>query len=113
MIGRLRNRLNRREVLRGSLLVGGVLLAGIDKGVWLASAEAQGTKPSAVGKMLGVVDFTGEARVPLGEAFGAELDGRQYTDLSRMTSENSVTPTEQFYIRTRASNLLDSNKPWS
>ena len=104
---------SRRKVLRGALLAGGVLLAGFDKGVWLAPAEAHSMKLSPVGKMLGVVDFTGEARAPLGEAFGAELDGRQYTDLSRLTAENSVTTTDQFYIRTRASNLLGSQKPWS
>ena len=62
--------------------------------------------------MVGVVEFTGEAPVPMDEAFGAELDGRLYTDLSRLASENRVIPVEQFYIRTRASNLLDSHKPW-
>jgi DMSO/TMAO reductase YedYZ molybdopterin-dependent catalytic subunit len=62
--------------------------------------------------MVGVVEFNGEASVPMDEAFGAELDGRLYTDLSRLTTENRVIPVEQFYIRTRASNLLDSQKPW-
>jgi len=62
--------------------------------------------------MVGVVEFSGEARVPLGEAFGAELDGRLYTDLSKLTAENSIVPVEQFYIRTRASKLLDNTKPW-
>jgi DMSO/TMAO reductase YedYZ molybdopterin-dependent catalytic subunit len=63
--------------------------------------------------MLGVVDFTGEARVPMDEAFGAELDGRLYTDLSKVSAENSIVPVEQFYIRTRASKLLDNTKPWA
>ena len=62
--------------------------------------------------MVGVVEFSGEARVPLGEAFGTELDGRLYTDLSKLTAENSIVPVEQFYIRTRASKLLDNTKPW-
>jgi DMSO/TMAO reductase YedYZ molybdopterin-dependent catalytic subunit len=63
--------------------------------------------------MVGVVEFSGEARVPLGEAFGTELDGRLYTDLSQLTAENSIVPVEQFYIRTRASKLLDNAKPWA
>lgn len=51
--------------------------------------------------------------MPMGEAFGAELDGRLYTDLSRLTAENSIVPVEQFYIRTRASKLLDNTNPWA
>lgn len=113
MIDRFRGKLDRRELLRGSLIAGGVLLAGFDTPGWPATPEDQETKAIPSGKMLGIVDFTGEARVPLGEAFGAELDGRQYTDLSRMTAENPVTAAEQFYVRTRASNLLDPQKPWS
>lgn len=113
MSGGLRKGFGRRELLRGSLLAGGMLLSGFDKVDWPGDLEAQETNPFPGGKMLGVVEFSGEARVPLGEAFGAELDGRQYTDLSKMTAENPVTPTQQFYIRTRASGLLDSQKPWS
>jgi DMSO/TMAO reductase YedYZ molybdopterin-dependent catalytic subunit len=62
--------------------------------------------------MVGVVEFSEEAPVPMGEAFGAELDGRLYTDLSKLTAENSIIPVEQFYIRTRASKLLENTKPW-
>jgi DMSO/TMAO reductase YedYZ molybdopterin-dependent catalytic subunit len=45
-------------------------------------------------------------------AFGAELDGRLYTDLSTLESENLVTPTDRFYVRTRASELFPGSKPW-
>jgi DMSO/TMAO reductase YedYZ molybdopterin-dependent catalytic subunit len=105
-------KIRRRDLLRGSLLGGGVLLAGFDKVSWPGPTAYPSTRPSPAGKMVGVVEFTGEARVPMDEAFGAELDGRLYTDLSRLTAENRVIPVEQFYIRTRASNLLDSHKPW-
>jgi DMSO/TMAO reductase YedYZ molybdopterin-dependent catalytic subunit len=105
-------KIRRRDLLRGSLLGGGVLLAGFDKVRWPGTTEYPSTKLSPAGKMVGVVEFTGEAPVPMDEAFGAELDGRLYTDLSRLTAENRVIPVEQFYIRTRASKLLDNTKPW-
>jgi DMSO/TMAO reductase YedYZ molybdopterin-dependent catalytic subunit len=105
-------KIGRRDLLRGPLLGGGVLLAGFDKVRWPGPTAFPSTKPSSAAKMVGVVEFTGEAPVPMDEAFGAELDGRLYTDLSRLTTENRVIPVEQFYIRTRASNLLDSHKPW-
>ena len=33
---------------------------------------------------------------------GAGLDGRLYTDLSSLTPDRPITPTEKFYVRTRA-----------
>src|SRR5258708_37773886 len=45
-------------------------------------------------------------------AFGAELDGRLFTDLSTLTAPDLVTPTAKFYIRTRASGLLPDAKSW-
>lgn len=43
----------------------------------------------------------------MGELIGTELDGRLFTDLSTLTPENPVTPADNFFIRTRASRLLD------
>jgi len=113
VIGRFRGRFDRRNLLRGSLLAGGLWLAGFDKVRSLWPAEWQSRKTSPSGKMVGVVDFAGEAPVPVGEAFGAELDGRLYTDLSNLSAENPVMANEHFYIRTRASKLLDNTKPWA
>lgn len=112
MNGGKNRKIRRRDLLRGSLLGGGVLLAGFDKVRWPGPIGYPSKELSPAGKMVGVVEFTGEAPVPMDEAFGAELDGRLYTDLSRLTAENSVIPVEQFYIRTRASNLLDVHKQW-
>lgn len=42
----------------------------------------------------------------MGQAFGTELDCRLYTDLSKLTPKNAVTPTADFYVRTGASQLL-------
>jgi DMSO/TMAO reductase YedYZ molybdopterin-dependent catalytic subunit len=44
---------------------------------------------------------------------GAGLDGRLYTDLSVLTPDIPITPTEKFYVRTRASEFLDYRKPWA
>jgi DMSO/TMAO reductase YedYZ molybdopterin-dependent catalytic subunit len=63
--------------------------------------------------MLGLVPFSGEGRPPMGEPIGAELDGRLFTDLSTLTPENPVTPSDAVFIRTRASNLLDRSSPWT
>jgi DMSO/TMAO reductase YedYZ molybdopterin-dependent catalytic subunit len=108
-----KNRVARRQLLQGALIAGTTLLCGFDRLLWPKSLERQATKTSPNGRMVGVVDFTGEARVPMGEVFGEELDGRLYTDLSRLSAENPVVPNEQFYIRTRASKLLDNTKPWT
>jgi DMSO/TMAO reductase YedYZ molybdopterin-dependent catalytic subunit len=105
-------RSGRRQLLQGALIAGTALLWGFDGPLWPEPAECQDTKPSTGGKMVGVLEFTGEAPVPMGQAFGAELDGRMYTNLSKLNAESPVTQIEQFYIRTRASNLLDSHKRW-
>jgi len=49
----------------------------------------------------------------MGEPIGTELDGRLFTDLSTLTPENPVTPADRFFIRTRASKLLERSKPWT
>lgn len=49
----------------------------------------------------------------MGEPIGTELDGRLFTDLSTLTPANPLTPTDKFFVRTRASNLLDTSKPWT
>jgi len=112
VIGEFSKKLNRRDMLRGSFLAGGVLLTGLGEARWPEPPERQGATPLLTGKMLGVVDFTEEAPVPMSEAFGEELDGRLYSDLSGLSAENPIIPVDRFYIRTRASNLLDSHKEW-
>jgi len=104
----------RRRLLRNSGLAGVGLWSGLAELAnlaWVRPAAAQNAKESA-GRMLGVVPFSGEARAPMGEAFGAELDGRLYTDLAMLDAEKPITPSEQFYIRTRASSLLKNEEGW-
>jgi DMSO/TMAO reductase YedYZ molybdopterin-dependent catalytic subunit len=103
-------KLTRRELLQGSALAGGALLVGFDNLRFQNSSHGAIEKPFQGGRKLGVVDFTEEQPVPMGKAFGIELDKRLYTDLSKLSPEEPATSTEEFYIRTGASQLLDGAK---
>lgn len=111
MNGHFKEKLNRRELLQVSVLAAGAL-TGFDKIRWAEAYQNGKTQPFQGGRKLSEIDFTEEVPVPMGKAFGMELDGRMYTDLSKLTPENRLTPAAEFYIRTRASKLLDSQKPW-
>ena len=105
------SRLTRRELLGAGLLTGGALLIGFDEVVW-ARPSPQEKGAFAGGKLLGKVEFADERPVQPDTAFGSELDGRLYTDLSGLTWPEIVTPTGKFYIRTRASEILPEAKGW-
>ncbi len=109
--------LTRRELLSASLLAGGSFLFGARILACLqpsgASAQDTGHDPFAGGKQLGIIDFSGERDAPMETSLGAELDGRLYTNLSGLGPERSIIPTEKFFVRTRASQLLDTKTPWS
>src|SRR4029077_14379212 len=64
------------------------------------------------GKQVGSLDFVGESRAPLDTLTGSELDGRLYSDLSKLTRENPFPSTEGFYVRTRAPKLLENENGW-
>ncbi len=102
----------RREFLRSSLIAGGTLLAGFDKLRALDANIPGGSVVFEGGKHLGNLDFAGESRSPLDTLLGSELDGRLFSDLSKLTPENPVPPTEGFYVRTCASKLLETEKGW-
>jgi DMSO/TMAO reductase YedYZ molybdopterin-dependent catalytic subunit len=59
-----------------------------------------------------LIEFVGEGLVPMETPMGTGLDGRLYTDLSAMALDKPITPNEKFYLRTRASELLEDGKPW-
>src|SRR5258708_29007286 len=108
----LKEKVTRRALVRAGLICGGALLAGFD-GLARAKPGLEQEKGAfASGKLLGLVDFADERPVQLDTAFGAELDGRLYTDLSTLAASDPVTPTAKFYIRTRASGLLPEAKSW-
>jgi DMSO/TMAO reductase YedYZ molybdopterin-dependent catalytic subunit len=88
------------------------LLLGLDEIGWPNPPHPQQKDPFAGGEQLGLADFIREVRVEMETALGTELDGRLYTDLSKLTSQNPVTAEEKFYVRTRASKLLRDQKSW-
>jgi DMSO/TMAO reductase YedYZ molybdopterin-dependent catalytic subunit len=108
---RVEKRISRRELL-GSVIAGGTLLLGFEESAWAALAQVAAKNPFAKGRQIGVVEFSNEALVAMESALGEGLDGRMYTDLSRLTPEAPITADESFYIRTRASALLNEQEKW-
>jgi DMSO/TMAO reductase YedYZ molybdopterin-dependent catalytic subunit len=105
--------LTRRSLLRQSLLYGSAWMCGFN-GLRLPGSLLERTSNARDdGSVLGLVPFSAEGRPPMGEPIGTELDGRLFTDLSALTPENPITPAENFFIRTRASRLLDTSSPWT
>jgi DMSO/TMAO reductase YedYZ molybdopterin-dependent catalytic subunit len=103
---------SRRDFLRSSLVAGGALLVGVGKIQTLEAKIQARTDAFKGGKYLGNLDFAGESRAPLDSLLGSELDGRMFSDLSNLTPENPIPPTERFYVRTCASLLLKNEKGW-
>jgi len=111
MVSGITEKRSRRDLLKACGMSGGLLLSGFGGVPWLLS----GQKPDdrfAGGKQVGTVDFIREGHVQMNVPLGAELDGRLYTDLSKLTASNQTTPAEQFYLRTRASKLLPDSRLW-
>ena len=102
---------SRRRLLRQSF-GSAALLVGFDQLRWPALFQ-QASDTRRDGKLLGVVPFSEEGNPPAGEPLGSELDGRLVTDLSALRPENPLTPTDYFFIRTRASKLLDTSRLWT
>jgi DMSO/TMAO reductase YedYZ molybdopterin-dependent catalytic subunit len=102
----------RRQFLRSSLLAGGTILTGFDKILACTPTAVPQKDPFEAGEHVSNLDFVGESRAPLDTLLGSELDGRLYSDLSLLTRENPLPPTEKFYIRTGASTLLENEAGW-
>jgi len=63
-------------------------------------------------KLLGLLTFLGEARVPLNTITNEGLDARLYSDISSISPKHFVTPSEMFYLRTAAPELQIED-PWT
>ena len=96
---------NRRQFLRIVALSAAGLLTESELGVGIAGAEPNG-------RLLGLVEFQDEKIAPVGTPIGTELDGRLYTDLSRVSTRRIITPVSEFFVRTRVSRLLSYGGQW-
>ena len=107
-----KTQLTRREMLKTWLTVGGVVFAGFHE--LRLPAFCADVKKGAFrgGRYLGPIEFLGEGRIPMDTLMDEGLDGRLYTDLSSISPDRAVIPTKTFFVRTRASTLLDDRKPW-
>jgi len=108
--------LTRRDFVKNGALCGGALLSGFERLVLpmpsLGSPQHSSGDPFSGGQQLGVAEFLHEGQAPTQTLLGDELDGRMYTDLASLSLQDTATPTEKFYIRTRASKLLADTKSW-
>jgi DMSO/TMAO reductase YedYZ molybdopterin-dependent catalytic subunit len=104
---------SRRAFLRVSLLASGALLAGFEQISAFARYQNARPDPFEGRQQLDILPFSGESRAPLVTVIGTGLDARPFLDLSSLTPEQLVTPTEKFYVRTTASELLETGKLWA
>jgi len=104
--------LTRREMLKTSLIASGTALVGFSDMQWPDSSRGAKKDTFQGGRYLGLNEFVGEGLVPMETPVGTGLDGRLYTDLAAIAPDNPITPNEKFYLRTRASELLEDGKPW-
>jgi DMSO/TMAO reductase YedYZ molybdopterin-dependent catalytic subunit len=100
---------SRRQFLQSSLCLSGSLLLGCEDEPVLDRTCGE-FWPGAT--RVGTASFVNEGDAPLGSAFGDGLDGRLLTDLSTLGPQQLVTPSEQFYIRTRSPDRLGSTDGW-
>ncbi len=104
----------RRRWIGATLLTGGALAATVGGMELLRFGHRTANEdPFQGGKLVGTLTFESEGRSPLDTLLGDELDGRLFTDLSHPERYNPATPTDRFYVRTRASHLLNTNRQWS
>lgn len=68
--------------------------------------------PLPGGKLIGLVPFEDEKVAPPATLIGTELDGRLFTDLSRLSPARLITPNSEFFIRSAASGILPDASRW-
>src|SRR5207237_9243448 len=102
--------LTRRGFAKRGMMCAGAWLAGFEQVLWpspsVAGQQDRSKDPFSGGKQLGVVDFINPRPLEMDTEQGTELDGRLYTDLSKLSLQEPVIATDRFYVRTRVARLL-------
>jgi DMSO/TMAO reductase YedYZ molybdopterin-dependent catalytic subunit len=107
MLGNSPPQLSRRELLSALRIAGGAICIGFDRILLPDTAFGFARDSFVGGEMLGIVPFAHEGAPTLDTPLGEELDGRLYADVAAVRKEEPTTPIGRFYIRTRASALLN------
>jgi DMSO/TMAO reductase YedYZ molybdopterin-dependent catalytic subunit len=118
MSGSERPLATRRGFIGASLAVGGGALVGPPAFAFPAATRSQTPPcpdPFEGGRLLGTLPLSGRGanEHPLGTMLGEGLDARLATDLSTLTPETLVTPSDRFFVRTSAPSGLETRMPWT
>ncbi len=108
--------LTRRDFAKQGMLCSGAVLAGFEQVLRTIPSftfvQDRSKDTFSNGRQLGLLDFVHPRSLEMDTAHGSELDGRLFTDLSKLSPQELAIPTDEFYIRTRVSKLLPEPKSW-
>ena len=117
---RRRRWVTRRRFLGSAMAASGAALGGLPQLLAPCAAATAGTQPPCPdpfdgGRLLGTLPLSGRGAVdhPLGAMLGEGLDARLATDLSTLTPETLVIPSERFFVRTATPAELPTRSPWA
>lgn len=107
-----------RRGFLGATLAGGGSLTGWPELVFPATTIFSAPPcpdPFQVGRLLGTLPLSGRGAIdhPLGTMLGEGLDARLATDLSTLTPDTLLTPSDRFFVRTSVPTGLDARAPWT
>jgi len=117
---RRRTVVTRRRFLGSAMAASGAVFGGYPQLLASSAAATAGNQPPCpdpfeAGSLLGTLPLSGRGAVdhPLGALLGEGLDARLATDLSTLTPETLVTPSERFFVRTGAPAGLPAPTSWA
>ena len=107
----------RRGFLGATLAAGGGALASPAEFAFPEATLVQTPRcpdPFGGGRLLGTLPLSGRGAVehPLGTMLGEGLDARLATDLSTLTPETLLTPSDRFFVRTDTPSDLQTRRLW-